>query len=404
MNSDLDFKLTRKEVLKAFIKHWQIKVPREQVLLAEALGRVSAEDIYAVNTLPVYRSSRCDGIAVRSSDFENGVPDTSTWIRGRDFVQADTGDDFPDEFDAVIPVEDITYNEKGQPNFAEDLKVKKGDRIRPQGTLVKEKELLLKARTRLRPEHLTVLALGGIHQLPVLKKPKVVFIPTGNELIPAGLKPERGQNIEANSLMVSSFLKEWGAEPICYPIIKDNPQDLEKALDMALEIADIVIINGGSSKGEEDYNVSLLKKRASFACQGVKAAPGRPAGVAIIEGKAVINLPGPPIAAFLVLDWAIKTLVYHYYGLPTPIRPKLKVRLSEDLKESPHLEMLYRLHLTKKGEEYFAVPVRGSKSLPYNLVMSDALFVAPLGAKGYKKGTEIEVELLRGLEDIRVAD
>jgi molybdopterin biosynthesis enzyme len=66
--------------------------------------------------------------------------------------------------------------------------------------------------------------------------------------------------------------------------------------------------------------------------------------------------------------------------------------------------MLYRLHLTKKGEEYFAVPVRGSKSLPYNLVMSDALFVAPLGAKGYKKGTEIEVELLRGLEDIRVAD
>ena len=97
----------------------------------------------------------------------------------------------------------------------------------------------------------------------------------------------------------------------------------------ALEEADMVLINGGSSRGSEDYNSELLQERATFFAHGVKAVPGRPIGMAIIGGKPAINVPGPMIAAFLAADWLVQALVRFYYGQPMPRRATVSAVLDK---------------------------------------------------------------------------
>lgn len=400
MSDDKDFTLTRAEALEILYKNWPLKIESEIIPLRQACGRVTAQPIYSQNTLPTYRVSQFDGIAVRFSAFENGLPDTSEWVKGVDYVQADTGDDFPDAFDTIVAVEDFCYNEGGHICFHDDINYKRGDYIRAAGTTVREGDLITEAHVRLTPEHLAMLALGGIYQVEVIRKPKVIYIPTGSELINAGIKPERGQNIEANGLMVAARLKSWGAEAFCYPIIKDNPSELEQTLDSALAAGDIVLINGGSSKGAEDFNTDLLRKKASVYHHGIKVVPGRPVSIAMIDGKPVINLPGPTLATFLAMDWCVFGLVHYYYGLPFPIRQKLKARLEQPIQKNPEVEMYLRFVLMKRDGCYSATQIGRDKSLPYTLLEADAFFVAPIGVAGYEAGDEIEVELLKGMENI----
>lgn len=400
MSENNDFAITRSEALAILIENWPLKAEAEIIPLQQACGRVTAKAIDARNTMPVCRTSQFDGIAVRFSDFVGGLPDTSGWVKGVDYVQADTGDDFPDEFDTIVAVEDFYYNAEGQPCFTDAVEYEKGDGIKAAGSVVREGELLVEANVRLTPVHLAALALGGIFQLEVIKKPKVVYIPTGSELINTGIKPERGQTTEANGLMVSAFLEKWGAEALCYPIIKDKPDELEQALDLALAAADIVLINGGSSKGAEDFNTALLQKKASVYQHGLKVVPGRPVTIAIIDGKPVVNLPGPTLATFLAMDWCVFGLVHHYYGLPIPIRPKLKALLEKPIEKRPDIEAYTRFILTKRECHYTAAPIARDKSLPYSLLKANALFIAPVGVTGYEAGEEVEVELLCGMENI----
>jgi molybdopterin molybdotransferase/putative molybdopterin biosynthesis protein len=401
MSETMDFTTTRAEALELLCKNWPLKAATEVIPLQQACGRVTAKPLHSQNTLPVYRVSQFDGIAVRFSAFENGLPDTSGWVEGVDYVRADTGDDFPDAFDTIVAVEDFFYNDKGHICFYDTIDYERGDCIRAAGSVVREGDVIADAHVRLTPEHLAMLALGGIYQVEVIRKPKVIYIPTGSELINAGIKPERGQNIEANSLMVSSYLTQWGADPFCYPIVKDKPAELEQTLKNALAAGDIVLINGGSSKGAEDFNTELLHKNASLYRHGIRVVPGRPVTIAIIDGKPVINLPGPTLATFLAMDWCVFGLVHHYFGLPAPIRPKLKVRLVKPIQKNPEVEMYLRFSLKKWEGIYWATQIGRDKNLPDTLLKADAIYVAPIGVAGYEAGDEVEVELLCGLESLR---
>lgn len=400
MNYKTDQPVTRSEALDLLFLNWFFKPRTETISLNKASGRVTANEIASINTMPPFRTSQADGIAVRSADFNRGIPDTSGWVKGVEYEQANTGDDFPDAYDSVIPVESIYYDDQGNLCFIDNFTCKQGDRINKSGCTVREGELLVKAHVRLTPVHLAVLATGGIYQIKVIKKPKVIYIPTGNELVTVGTKPERGQNIESNGLMVSTFLSQWGADPVCFPIIKDNPEDLDKALDMALDSADIVLVNGGSSKGTDDYNATMLQRRASLYRHGIKAIPGKPVAIAIIKGKPVINVPGPTMATFLALDWCVSGLINHYFGTTVPVRSKIKVKLEQPLQKRPDYEQYFRFVLTKKDDFYSAAPMIRFAGVVNTLLNADAVFIAPIGVSNYKAGDEVEAELLHELETL----
>ena len=128
---------SREEALADFFAAWEPARSVEYVALDDAVGRVLACDLASTNTLPVVRASSFDGIAVKSAAFANGMPDTSSWKPGVDYVRADTGDDFPDAFDAVVMIEKAVVREDGSVTFDDDVTVEPGSGVRPAGSTLR---------------------------------------------------------------------------------------------------------------------------------------------------------------------------------------------------------------------------------------------------------------------------
>lgn len=412
---------TKEETLESIYSKWAPQHTEETVSIDNCLGRVLAEDVYAAYNIPVVRSSGMDGIAVRSSDFfdeETGgekVPDTESWVLGKDYVRADTGDDFDDAFDAVIAIEMVELLENGGVKLNLDrhpgpgprpgkgpgpagrdgdgkFHVRKNTNVRPAGSSVKQGTLLASKGTWIRAEDIAAIAMSGRNEFRVIKKPAVAFIPTGSELVPAGTELQRGQNFNSNGPMVKAMLEQMGAEPIIMPIVKDKKSDLRDALEKALEAADIVVINGGSSKGEEDFNTRMLDEMGELLSHGVAAVPGRPMGFAIINGKPVINTSGPAIACFHGMKWCISSLVNAALCIDGQPLYRRTVTLAEDIHTPPVMTRLVRLNVEETEKGPIAHQSDGHGGMPETM-KTNAMFMSELGKSVYPVGSTVEVEM-----------
>ena len=387
---------SREEALRDFLATWESSRSTELVTLDAAIGRVTATNTTSKIALPVYRSSMCDGIAVHSTDFIDGLPDTSSWQLGVDYIRADTGDDFDDAFDAVIMIEKADIQPDGSVILDDDVNVTAGSNVNPTGSTIKVGDPLLKAGVVIRPTDLAALSLGGQTMVEVWCKPKVAFIPTGSELVPAGIQPLRGQNIDSNSLMVKHMLVEMGAEPLIFPIVRDDESRLAEALDAAISQADIIIINAGSAVGQEDFCVRLVEERGKVIHHYIAAVPGRPMMLAVVNDKPVIGLPGPIIAAYYGTDWCVRPVVAHWYGIPVSKHPVVQAYFEEDFSSIAHMANLGRLDIEIDAEgRYVANPRSFRGGGMVQALTSNAQRVSPLGESLIPAGEPVFVELLR---------
>lgn len=392
---------TREQALLDFFAAWTPGEQEELVPLDRAAGRILARRLCSAGELPVYRISACDGIAVRSADFADGFPDTGTWREGDAYERADTGDDFSDRFDAVVPVEEVEFQPDGSVMLSRDVPVAPGWNVRPAGDYVRRGVLLLEENLRIRPADLASLAMGGIAMVPVRRKPRVAFIPTGSELIPPGMEPGRGDNVDTNSVMAGHMLEEFGAEPVIFPIVRDVPGKLEAALAAALHTADAVIINGGSARGGEDFNFRLLETKGRLIHHYIAAAPGRPMALAVMEGKPVINLPGPAMAAFFGLDWCVKAVVSRFLHIPVPVRRTVDCVLENEVITNPHLAILCPMKITRQQNGTYKARYLSFFQLSIPLCLgANGMYISEIGESAVKPGGVIQVELTRGEEEM----
>lgn len=376
---------TREEILREFFNHWIIQRAEEYISLDKAVGRVISEDIYSKNTLPVNRSSKMDGICVKYFDLEKNLSKTENWIKGKDYSMADTGDDFPEEFDTVIPIENIEFFEnKGITiNLPKDLHFKSN--INEAGSNVEKGELLLSGNSVVNSFHLNLIASGGHNFIKVYKKPIVTYIPTGSELIYPTIPPSRGDNIESNGIMVKELVNQFGGEFIQSPICKDIKNDLETILKESLKYSDIVLINGGSSKGSEDFNTKIIENQSSFFQHYVKSVPGFPIGIGLIDNKPVINIPGPPMATIAVMNWCVKPLIENFINNISNIKNIAYGNISEDINAPENLDYHIRLRVIEKDNNLIVHPLKGNLRNSQVMASCNAIAILKSG-KHYKKG------------------
>ena len=386
---------TRKLIVETLLEKWNPEKQTETISIDNALNRVLARNYEALYSIPFVRASAMDGVAVISDRFENGIPDTSGWKLGEDFSRADTGDDFDDRYDAVIPIEDVLISEDGRLSINDNVSVKSNMNIRPAGSTIHKGETVGREHRRLQSFDLACLAMGGITEIEVYKKPRVAFLPTGSELVPLGQDVTRGKNIDSNSVLVKNMLIEMGAEPILYPITKDSKEELNLVLDSALNDADIIIISGGSSKGEEDFNARILEERGAALFHWVAAAPGKPMCVAMIDNKPVINIPGPPVAMFYGMDWCIRELVNKMLYLPMPKRCKIKGELTAEIAAPPGMEILCLMDIEQTEEGYKVKQKKWRGGSMVDTLSAGATYITELGTAVKHPGEIIEVTLLR---------
>lgn len=407
MKPDLSSLIPKEAALARLTEAWKPQLEAEQIPLEAANGRVLAEDQLARYDLPVVRASTMDGVAVRSEAFASGVPDASGWKLGQDYVRADTGDDFDDAFDAVIAIEQVELLPSGGLNFHGQFDVKPGSNVKPQGSDVKKGSLLVPKGTRLGAMTMSAIAMGGISEIMVLKKPKVAFIPTGSELVAAGTALQRGQNFDSNSILVRQLLLDMGAEPIMHPIVRDDPAALDAAINELLPQADVILVNAGTSKGGEDYCHSMLKARGTPLFEGIAAVPGRPMNAVMLNGIPVLNLSGPSFAAFYSVDYMVRGLICHALGQKPSQRETVSARLTSPLMKPPFFSLMSPMSVTKTAHGYETAPVavRGKGAKGAAAAMNaEGIYITTPGEAASEAGSTITVELLKNRAELPEAE
>lgn len=398
---------TPQSAVKSVIDAWKPSVKTELISVFDALDRTLARDYHAQFTIPLGPTAAFDGIAVHFDDFAHGMPDTSQWILGKDFILADTGDDVPDAFDTVIKVENLDFEDtlavNGTSPFKYDAHTpfsiykkpsQKGENIKPAGSDFSAGDILVSKNKRITPQRMSVLVSGGVHEVEVYCKPVVGVIPTGNELIAPGQIPTRGEKIESNSVLISAYAKSHRAETKVYPIVKDLVADLEAILLEACSTCDVVILNAGTSKGSEDYAPIVLEKLGTICFHWVNHGPGRPSMGAIVNNTAVLVIPGPPISCDTALHWFLSNILAY-------INPHCKIptvcvyaRATEDMNGSDAMSFWQRVKLIKseKQEDIYWASKLNRRS-PESLGKADGIVIIPKGAH-IKAGDSVEVRLL----------
>jgi molybdenum cofactor synthesis domain-containing protein len=375
-----------------------LRIQEEEIEVQQALGRITAEPVRALKSSPHYPASAMDGIAVRSRD-TLGASETSPILLNRDqhFVEVDTGDPVPGEFDAVIMIEDVNYKDE---NTAEIIApAVPWQHVRSVGEDLIATQMIIPALFPVGPFEIGSLLTAGVTTIKVVRKPRVAIIPTGTEIVEPGQETMRaGEVTESNSRMLAGLCEKWGALPLRQPIAVDDREVLREAIRKAALQADMVVVCSGSSAGREDYTAEVIDEIGELILHGLATRPGKPAIVGMLGQKPVLGVPGYPVSAALVFEIFGQPLIYALQGL-TPPRPNvLPARLARKLASSMGVDEFVHVNLARVGTEYLAFPRNRGAGATSSLVKSDGVLVIPRGLEGHQAGDQVNINLNRSLE------
>ena len=307
------------------------KMPIRKIELAKSLGFILAEAIYSPIDMPPFRQSAMDGYAFSYSELKQfNVVSTSkagdflnSIIHKNQAIRIFTGAFVPDCLDTVVMQEHTKSNE-------ENLKIIKMPNafanVRSKGEQIKKEELVLEKDTLITPAAIGFLACLGITEINVYKKPKVVIVVTGNELVKAGKKLPKGKIFESNSVMLTAALQGMGVDKIKIFRVKDNLKSTKKTLQNCLSTFDVVLVSGGISVGDYDFvKEALLSNGVEELFYTINQKPGKPLFFGKKDKTLVFALPGNPASAL--------TSFYIY------VHPALKINMGFD---TIHLNQINR--------------------------------------------------------------
>jgi putative molybdopterin biosynthesis protein len=379
------------------------RVPAVQVPVGEAVGRVTAEPVWARRSSPAFDSAGMDGIAVRAAETA-GAAETTPVLLGADAYEVvDTGDPMPLGYDAVVMREHVHHTPDGRAELR--AAVPPYQHVRSIGEDISATELLLPEGHRLRPVDVAACAAAGATELLVRRRPSVVVIPTGDEIRPVGTETRPGEILDTNSLMLAAQAREVGCTATVTEIVPDDPELITAALREAATDADLVILIAGSSAGRDDYTARVVAAAGTLAVHGVAVRPGHPVVLGAVtgpgpDGTPVIGTPGYPVSAALTFDIFAAPLLSTLEGAAPRERPSTTARLARKLASAIGSDDWVRVRLGRVGGQVVATPLPRGAGVLTSLVRADGLLVVPAGVEGHHAGSEVRVELLRGLGEI----
>jgi molybdopterin molybdotransferase len=387
-----------------------IRPGNEAVSLRDALDRITAADIFALEDLPPRDRSTMDGFAVIAADtfgasqsvpayvhvtgeVEMGFIPDGTITRGNCY-RIPTGGVVPDGSDAVVMFEHtVPVDDK----MIEIVKgVGSGSNIIRRGDDISRDNLALPAGCRLRPSDLGLLAGLGIAEVDVFKQISVGIISTGDEIIDhcQPLTPGKIRNI--NSVTTGGLIRRCGAKVHDYGIVKDTEVSFFNAVERAVAENDLVIFSGGSSVGVRDLGEQAIERLGSpgILVHGVSLKPGKPVIIGLTGATPVFGLPGHPVSAMVCFDLFVKPAILSLSGINQPgqlVEPVISARLMRNINSAAGRLDLVRVQLVEENGEQCAYPVLGRSGAISTMSRSNGYFLITENSQGALSGDPVEV-------------
>jgi molybdopterin molybdotransferase len=374
----------------------------ERSPLATSAGRVLAEEVRATSPVPPFDRAAMDGYAVRGEETFGADPYTPALFRvvgrsrpGKRFggivepgqaVEIATGAPLPEGANAVVPVE-VTSLDGDVVRVVEPTPParhvgRRGEDLSPGADV-------LPAGRVLRAQDLGLLSALGRAMIPVLRRPTVAVVITGDELLPPGTPSHDDQIADMNSVMVAALATRDGGLPRIMGPLPDNVNSLETALAEAAKTSDLVLVSGGSSTGPEDHAPGIVATLGTLDVHGVALRPASPTGLGFVAGVPIVLLPGNPVSCLCAYDLFAGRIIrrlggrspdWPYRAVTLPLRHKL----SSELGRVDYA----RVRITDGHAEPMAI---GGASILSSTSRADGFVLVPSDLEGYSAGAVVTV-------------
>jgi molybdopterin molybdotransferase len=367
---------------------------------------VLAEDVTAPVPVPGFARAAMDGYAVRGEETFGASDYNPLTLRligeampGRPYagvlqsghaVRIMTGAPVPEGADSVVMAEYTreTVGPGGRMVVITDP-VPPGRHVGQIGEDVEAGEALFQPGRILRAQDVGVLASVGIATVPVIRRPEVRLVITGDELLPPGSKPAGAQIVDSNSVMLEGLVRRDGGLPVRDTIVPDRREAVEAAiLDPR---GDVVLVSGGSSVGSEDYAPLVVAERGELLVHGVALRPASPAGLGRIGDRLIFLLPGNPVSCLSAYDFLAGPAVRRLGGRSgdwphRQVRAPLVRKIASAVGRVDYV----RVRLTAEGVEPLAI---SGASILSSTIRADGFVIVAGDSEGHAPGDEVVVYL-----------
>ena len=370
----------------------------ERISVLDALDRVTAQAVYAKICSPHYNASAMDGIALDARLTFGATETTPVTLSDAQFVPVDTGDPLPKGCDAVVMIEDCVEADGGITLYGAATP---WQHVRQIGEDVSAGDMLLPSYTNIEPAMLGALLAGGVTEISVLCRPRVAIIPTGDEIVPPSDHPCEGEVMEFNSAIFAGMLRRWGAEPVVYPIVRDEMDAISSALKKAVAECDAVLLGAGTSAGREDDTAAVIKHLGEVLYHGIAIKPGKPAVLGCVGKVPVLGVPGYPVSGIIVLETLLRPVIDRLLMRPSAHAEHVCVSMGRKLNKSLKYREFVRATLGLNVEGTLsAVPLARGAGVVTSFTKADCLLDVPQSVEGYEAGARAQALLLRPIERI----
>lgn len=381
----------------------------EDVALADAPGRVLAENIVSGEDLPEFSRSVMDGYAVRATSTFGASeanpafltivgsvamgesPDFSVTVG--EAARISTGGMMPEGADGVIMVE---HTERLDGTTVEAYKsVAPGQNVIVRGEDFAWEQTILARGQKLGPAETGLLAAFGKTSVRVFKRPVVGILSTGDEIVPVDQKPSPGTIRDINTYTLLAMVKDAGAVPLTYGVVPDHYDELFTNCRRAVEECDMTLISGGSSVGVRDFTLEVLSALPSskILVQGISISPGKPTILAKVGHRAVWGLPGHVASAMVVFQIVVRPFVDRVAGR-SPRKPcgqTISAVLTRNIASAQGRVDYVRVRVFEEAGIHKAEPIVGKSALINTMVRADGLVAVGLNTEGLEKNAAVDV-------------
>ena len=381
----------------------------ESVPLEDARGRVLAERIDATIDVPGFDRASMDGYAVRGADTfgaDEADPavlslagevhageEPSVRVESGTAVEVSTGAVMPPGADAVVMVEETTETEEG---VAIRTSVAPGDSVMLAGADVAAGARALGPGTRVTAREIGLLSALGVDEVPVRAKPTVGIVSTGDELVRPGgdLDSDAGQIYDVNSYTIAAAVEEAGGEPVLYPHVGDDYEEMERLLVRSADECDLVLSSGSTSASAVDVIYRVIEERGVLLLHGVAVKPGKPMLVGELGESAYVGLPGYPVSALTIFRTFVAPVVREAAGVLEPETAVVTGKMAVRERYGEGRRRLMPAGLVTDGDgDMLVYPVDKGSGATTSLVDADGTVTVPADTAYLAEGESVDVTL-----------